>query len=106
MNSSSPLSAHWRSSKASTTGSVAAIRSKNRRQPLNRSARSLAVRCSRPEQVRKPWFDETALTLVRHVLLDGGSEFVPRGCDILLLHDAGARPHHVGERPVGHSVPV
>ena len=47
MKSSRPLSAHCRSSNASITGSVSAIRSKNSRQPLNRSARSASGRSSR-----------------------------------------------------------
>ena len=50
MNSSSPESAHCRSSNTSTTGASSDIRSKNSRQPLNRSARSAAVRCSRPSR--------------------------------------------------------
>ena len=64
MKSSSPESAHCRSSKTRITGLASAIRSKNSRQPLNRSRGLGRAALLEPEQVGQPRLDQPALALV------------------------------------------
>ena len=78
MKSSRPESAHWRSSNAMITGWASAIRSKNSRQPLNRSAASLRPALLEPQQVSEPWLDQPPLALVGHEALDHGAQLVAR----------------------------
>ena len=58
------------------------------------------------EQVREPRLDETALLLVRQVLLDDRGELLPRRPRLLVLGDPGPHPHHVRKRPVGDTLAV
>ena len=71
MNSSSPESAHWRSSNTSTTGALSDIRSKNSRQPLNRSARSgagslLEAAAGARAAARRGWRSRSSVTTLCH----------------------------------------
>ncbi len=58
------------------------------------------------EQVREAGLDEAALLLVGKVLRDDLLELGACGCRLLLLHDPGAHPHHVRERPIGDTLAV
>ena len=59
-----------------------------------------------PEQMREPRLEEVALLGVEDVLLERGVQLGQRGRRLLLLGDAAAHAHHVGERPVGHALAV
>ncbi len=59
-----------------------------------------------PEQVREPRLEEVPLLAVEDVLLQRGVQLGLRGRRFLVLGDAAAHAHHVGERPVGHALAV
>ena len=59
-----------------------------------------------PEQVRQAGLDEPPLALVGHVPGHRLGELCTRGGGLLVLGDAGAHAHHLGQRPVGDALPV
>ena len=99
-------SAHCMSSKTMTTGWCSLSRSKKRRHAANRSSRSAVKSLFEPEQVRQPRLDPVELVRVGDVRLDGLAQLRPRRLRVLALDDVGARPHHLGERPVRHAFAV
>ena len=106
MKSSSAASAQWRSSKSSTTGPVSAIRSKKSRQaemeilPVGRNA------VGQPEDMLEARLHPLAFGGVGHMLLDRRVQLRERLVRRIVLRDAGAHPHHLGERPVRDAVAV
>ncbi len=58
------------------------------------------------EQVREPRLEPGPLLLVGDVLLDRGAELCERGLGRLLLEDPRPHAHHLGERPVRHTLAV
>ena len=59
-----------------------------------------------PQQVRQAWLDQTALPFVRDERRHRFCELVSRAVRCLLLGDPGPRADHLGQRPVGDTLPV
>ena len=106
MKSSRPASAHWRSSKTSTTG---ALLGEALEEEPPRGEEVLAVGrgpLREPEQVGEARLEPAPLLGVGDVLLDRRAELRERRLGRLLLEDPRAHPHHLRERPVGDALAV
>ena len=107
MKSSSASSAHCRSSKTSTVGPRSAMRSKNIRQPANRSSLARRRASSSPSRgARRGSMKRRSSSSGTNVRDGRPRASRPRGRRLLLLGDAGAHPHHLGERPEGDALAV
>ena len=106
-NSRRLASAHCMSSNTRTVGYVFASRSKKSRQAAKRSWRSCED-CSSaiPSRLASIGSTKRPLVPVEHVLGERRVELRARSGIVVVLGDAGAHAHHVGERPVGHSLAV
>ena len=106
MKSSSPVSAHCRSSNTITTVPLSLIRSKNvspgSEQLLPAAGRTLAE----AQQEREARLEPVALLVVGHVLGDGRRELAAGDTRRIGLGDAGTHPHHLAERPERDAVAV
>ena len=82
-----------------TTGAFSATDSKKRRHAAKRLV-TRSRRCFREsEQMGKAWRDPTAFFWVDDELGDRLPELLPGARRLVVLADAGAYPHHLGERP-------
>ena len=106
MKSSSPGSAHCRSSNTITTGAVSANRSKKRRQAENRSSLSGAVRSASPIRCARRGSRNSRSLPAGDPCLERFSELRSRNLRRLILQDARPGPHHLAQRPVRDSVAV
>ena len=106
MNSSRPESAHCMSSKTRITGLAAAMRSKNSRQPLNRSARSASGRSSRRSRWARRGSTRRRSRSSGTCCVDRGTQLLARDRRRIVLADARAHADHLGQRPVRDALAV
>ena len=105
MNSMSPVSAHWRSSKTRIVVPLSEMRSKKVRHAVNSSPRPPGAASPTPSSERSAGSMQPPLGLVVDELGERrGDPLAGRGV-VVVLAQAGAPPDHLAERPERHPLP-
>ena len=104
MNSMSPASAHWRSSKTRMVVPLSEMRSKNVRQAVKSSSRPPGGGVADAEQRQERGLDPAPLGLVVDELGERRRDPVAGRGVVVVLAEAGPPPDHLAEGPEGHAL--
>ena len=106
MKSSSPLSAHCRSSNRRMVVPRAAMRSKKMRQAAKSSSRPPRRRRLEPQERQEGRFDPAPVVGFGDILGDRGRDARAGRGLVVALDEPGATPDHLAERPEGDAVAI